>query len=59
MTRWLRALTALAEKQGSIPSSYSGTQPSLTFIVGDPISSSDLHEYLHPGQTLINIKEFF
>lgn len=34
MTQWLRALTDLAEKQGSIPSTYSGTPTIYNFYRG-------------------------
>lgn len=58
MAHWLRALTALAEDQGSSPNTHSNTQPSVTLSQGIKNNLSDLLEYLYTDQTLINIKQF-
>jgi hypothetical protein len=43
--RWWRAHTAVVEL--SSQDSHSGSQPAGTSVSGDPVSFSDLREYMH------------
>ena len=48
MARWLKALTALTERLGSIPSNYnSKSQLPVTPVSGDLVPSSGPHQFLH------------
>ena len=45
MAQWLRALAALAEDTGSVPSTYMEAHIHLTPVPDDPTPSSDFHGY--------------
>ena len=45
MVQWLRALAALAEDPGSVPSTYMEAHIHLILFPDDPTPSSDFHGY--------------
>lgn len=47
MNKQLNVLTGLPEDLGSVPAPTDSSQPFVTLVSGDLITSSDLHSYIH------------
>lgn len=65
MVPCFRALIALTEDAGSVPSTHSGLQPLITPLSEDPVPSADLHLHQaciwhmdkHVGKTHVKANE--